>query len=146
MTTTNDGKVTGAEAASVVREFASALGETTDDNIAAFERFIAPDIVWDTGSRVLHSLAACLEHLRTLPESFGVAAFRVHVHHLAAEGRFVLTERVDDLIAVDGTLLHETKVMGVFEVDEGRITAWRDYYDTAGLAKDLATLLRDRTT
>ena len=128
------------DATALVRDFLAAVGETSASNIAAFERYMAPDVVWDTGSRVLTSRADSIAHMRSTPESYGVEAFRVNLRFIAGTDRVVLTERVDDLIEVGGGVLHETPVMGTFEVDGGRITAWRDYYDTAGLARDLAAL------
>ncbi len=41
----------------------------------------------------------------------------------------VLTERKD--VFTLGTTEAPIPVMGVFEVAEGRITAWRDYFDMA---------------
>ena len=141
MTSTGDvGAPTATDAVALVRAFLEALGETSAGNIAAFEQYMAPDVEWDTGSRLLHSLQESIDHMRAMPEEYGVEAFRVNVKHIAGNDRVVLTERVDDLIKVGGGVLHETKVMGTFEVDGGKITAWRDYYDTAGLARDLAAL------
>lgn len=50
------------------------------------------------------------------------------VHHWAdgAHG-IVMNERTDRFL-IDGTWL-ELPVMGVFEVEDGRIRAWRDYFD-----------------
>jgi len=49
------------------------------------------------------------------------------IKHLAEEGNIVLTERVDRFVMDGGTI--ELPVMGVFEVQGGKITAWRDYFD-----------------
>ncbi len=49
------------------------------------------------------------------------------VLNLAVDGDVVLTERVDKF-KVNGTWV-EIPVMGVFELIEGRIGAWRDYFD-----------------
>lgn len=47
---------------------------------------------------------------------------------IASRGRTVLTERIDRF-TIGGKRI-ELPVMGAFEVDEdGRITAWRDYFD-----------------
>lgn len=52
---------------------------------------------------------------------------RFDVVHLVAEGPVVMTERVDHFIGPERTV--SLPVMGVFEVDDGAITAWRDYFD-----------------
>lgn len=57
----------------------------------------------------------------------GVERVEFRVLHLAAAGDVVLTERVDAFVLPDRTI--ELPVMGTFEVADGRITAWRDYFD-----------------
>ena len=47
--------------------------------------------------------------------------------NIADEGGVVLTERVDKF-RINGTWA-EIPVMGVFEVSDGKIAAWRDYFD-----------------
>lgn len=60
--------------------------------------------------------------------SAGVEKIEFRVLAIAADGNVVLTERVDVFIGADKTI--ELPVMGTFELDDdGRITAWRDYFD-----------------
>ena len=82
-----------------------------------------------------------------LPESVGQDAIRnaigpflaaassveFKVHHIAetSDGA-VLTERTD-IFDNDGKIL-SVDVMGVFELKDGRIHAWRDYFDVRALA------------
>ena len=47
--------------------------------------------------------------------------------NISSNGGTVLTERVDKF-KINGTWV-ELPVMGTFEVDDDRITAWRDYFD-----------------
>lgn len=51
------------------------------------------------------------------------------VSRQVAEGRTVMNERLDRF-ETGGRWL-EIPVMGVFEVDDDRITLWRDYFDLA---------------
>jgi limonene-1,2-epoxide hydrolase len=54
------------------------------------------------------------------------------IHHIAATPRgAVLTERTDCFRLASGWL--ELPVMGAFEVRNGKIDAWRDYFDMAPL-------------
>jgi limonene-1,2-epoxide hydrolase len=131
---TKEGRVPD-DAQAVVEKFFDKLGTTTDENVDAFVQYMREDFVWDTGSRVLHSRDESIAHLRNLSTEYGVIAFRANVVNIAGEGRIVLTERVDDLIAPDGSVIVGVKVMGTFEVEDERIVAWRDYYDTARLAR-----------
>jgi limonene-1,2-epoxide hydrolase len=52
----------------------------------------------------------------------------VEIIHMAAEGEIVMTERVDHVIRDDGTTI-SLAMMGVIEVHDGLIAAWRDYFD-----------------
>jgi limonene-1,2-epoxide hydrolase len=57
----------------------------------------------------------------------GVEGIEFRVLNIAAEGSVVLTERVDVFKLPDKSI--ELPVMGAFEVTEGKIAAWRDYFD-----------------
>lgn len=57
----------------------------------------------------------------------GKGRFEVKIHRIAPDGAAVLTERTDALIF--GALRVQFWVCGVFEVHDGRITLWRDYFD-----------------
>ena len=52
----------------------------------------------------------------------GIERIEFRVINIAANGPAVLTERVD-VFTLTG------KVMGAFEADDGKIKAWRDYFD-----------------
>lgn len=74
--------------------------------------------------------------------------FEVTTHRLAADGPVVLTERTDTLVL--GRLRMAFWVCGTFEVVDGRIVLWRDYFDwaaltaalVAGSARALGSVLR----
>jgi limonene-1,2-epoxide hydrolase len=57
----------------------------------------------------------------------GVEKIEFRVRHIVGDGPVVLTERVDAFVLPGGTI--ELPVMGTFEVVDGRIAAWRDYFD-----------------
>jgi limonene-1,2-epoxide hydrolase len=62
--------------------------------------------------------------------------FEVRMRNVAAQGGTVLTERVDVL---SGPLLYlDIKVCGTFEVRDGKIVLWRDYFDLAETTAKLA--------
>ena len=67
--------------------------------------------------------------------SFG-SQFSFEFRHLAAVGDTVFTERVDRFSLNDTPMT--VHVAGVFEfASDGRISAWRDYYDWADLERQL---------
>jgi limonene-1,2-epoxide hydrolase len=53
--------------------------------------------------------------------------FQVVVHRIAGNGSSVLTERTDALTL--GPFRMQFWVCGVFEVEDGHVTLWRDYFD-----------------
>jgi limonene-1,2-epoxide hydrolase len=57
----------------------------------------------------------------------GVDAIDFRILNVAATGDTVLTERVDVFVFPHVTV--ELPVMGTFEVRDGAIVAWRDYFD-----------------
>lgn len=54
---------------------------------------------------------------------------KFEIKHIAAVGDIVLTERLDTFQMGDKTVTLE--VMGAFELRDGKIAAWRDYFDMA---------------
>lgn len=65
----------------------------------------------------------------------GRLGFEVKTHRIAVNGSSVLTERTDALII--GPVRLQFWVCGVFEVHNGRITLWRDYFDMWDMSKAL---------
>jgi limonene-1,2-epoxide hydrolase len=61
------------------------------------------------------------------PGAPGIEAIQFRVINIAANGPVVMTERVD-VFKLPGKSF-ELPVMGIFEVSDGKISAWRDYFD-----------------
>ncbi len=57
------------------------------------------------------------------------------------DGDWVMNERLDRFKIGDGWL--ELPVAGVFEVVDGRITLWRDYFDMGDYQRQMAALTGD---
>ncbi len=60
------------------------------------------------------------------------AAFEIK--HIVSDGDIVLTERVDTFV-MGGNKTIALDVMGTFELRDGKIAAWRDYFDMAQWTK-----------
>ncbi len=60
------------------------------------------------------------------------AGFEVYVHAISADGGTVLTERTDVLEL--GRLRVQFWVCGRFDVHDGQIVLWRDYFDQMNIA------------
>jgi limonene-1,2-epoxide hydrolase len=61
------------------------------------------------------------------PGAPGIEAIEFRVINIAADGPVVMTERLDVFKLPDKSF--ELPVMGTFEVSDGKIRAWRDYFD-----------------
>lgn len=111
------------DAEAVVRAFCDAVAE---GDVAGLGRFFADDVVYHNMPmdpvRGVDDTVAFLQGFLAMCESA-----RFEIRALAVDGGTVLTERVD-VFVVHGEH-RPLPVMGAFEVTDGRITAWRDYFD-----------------
>jgi limonene-1,2-epoxide hydrolase len=64
--------------------------------------------------------------------AFPVSEAAFEIHHIAASGNVVLTERTDRFLLAGKPIV--IRVMGVFEIQDGKIAVWRDYFDLAQFA------------
>jgi limonene-1,2-epoxide hydrolase len=65
--------------------------------------------------------------------NYGIQTIAVDMLNIAAVGNTVLTERIDRMLHADGTEVMALRLMGVFEIAEGKIERWYDYFDTAAV-------------
>ena len=119
-------------AESTVRDFCAAVAKL---DIPALAEFFAEDALYhNIPIDPVHGRAEIVETLRQFIDTDGEAEFEILT--LAVDGNRVFTERVDRL-AVQGKRV-ELPVAGVFEIDgDGKISAWRDYFDLASLIKQI---------
>jgi limonene-1,2-epoxide hydrolase len=96
----------------------------------AFERWMHPDAVWrNTGFPDAVGKAAVMGLLGQYLQVSAMPYGRVEMRSIAIEGDTkVLTERVDHLWSDDGKT-HSAKIMGTFEVRDGQILRYSDYFD-----------------
>jgi limonene-1,2-epoxide hydrolase len=107
----------------LVRRFCAAW---SDGDIDALMGYFADDAVYHnipidpvTGRDAIRSTISGFTQ--------GVDKIEFRVQNIAADGTTVLTERVDVFHLPGNTV--ELPVMGTFEVRDGKIAAWRDYFD-----------------
>ncbi len=109
------------EATDVVQRFWIAL-QTGDATGAA--ALLDDDLVWaNTGLPTLRGERG--PQVLVALDRAGVGVEMV-MHHLAAEGPVVLTDRTDTIRV--GTWAASFAVQGTFEVRRGRIVRWEDHY------------------
>ena len=101
------------------------LNALQDGDYEAADAALDDNLVYENvGLPSIHGRARTMKLFRQMD---GRAALEVKIHRIAADGAAVLTERTDALII--GPLRLQFWVCGVFEVHNGRITLWRDYFD-----------------
>ncbi|MEW4467918.1 limonene-1,2-epoxide hydrolase family protein [Parasphingorhabdus sp. JC815] len=64
------------------------------------------------------------------------------VHAIATNGNMVLTERTDKFKMAGQWI--EIRVMGTFEIENGKIAKWRDYFDLAEFQGQVAAVLKGK--
>ena len=116
-------------AATVVDEFIAAL--CAPDLEAALE-LVTDDVVYDN---VPIGSVEGPAGIRQVLGGFLASATGIDwvVHRQVAEGTTVMNERTDRF-EMDGEW-RELPVMGVFEVTDGKISLWRDYFDMGALQR-----------
>ena len=109
----------------VVRDFCAAASTRDPEALRAF---FSDDVVYHN---IPMAPAEGIEATMAVIDMFlGMCdALEFQVHHLASDGTTVLTERTD-VFTMKGTCA-PLPVMGAFRVEDGKITAWRDYFDMA---------------
>jgi limonene-1,2-epoxide hydrolase len=114
--------VTSETQARTVETFLKAMQSQDFDTIDAL---VADDIVYqNVGLPTIRGGARVRKLLRSMEGRMG---FEVKLHRNVAEGGTVLNERTDAIVL--GPLRLQFWVCGVFEVRDGQITLWRDYFD-----------------
>lgn len=122
---------TAIELADNIRTVETFLDALADDDLETAAAALAEDVVYqNVGLPTIYGRSATIGLFRRMA---GRAAFDVKIHRIAADGCAVLTERTDALTF--GPLRLQFWVCGVFEVQNGRITLWRDYFDFLDMFK-----------
>ena len=117
--------------ARTIEDFLAAL---QDQDIDAAGAVLDEHLVYqNVGFPTIRGRARAMKLFRGME---GRAGFEVKTHRIAVNGSTVLTERTDALVF--GRVRLQFWVCGVFEVTDGRITLWRDYFDMFDFAKALA--------
>jgi len=116
----------------VVREFCHAVVRRSSAELVGF---FTPDAVYHNipvepvqGKEMIQATLAQFVDISSDAE-FEILA-------LATAGNKVLTERIDRF-TINGKRV-EIAVMGTFEVTDGKISAWRDYFDMQQFMKQMA--------
>jgi limonene-1,2-epoxide hydrolase len=114
--------------AGIVEQFLCALQAGDLDAMAAA---LDEDLVYENvGFPTIRGRARTL---KVFESARGRVGFEILIRRIASDGESVITERTDAVVI--GRLRIQMWICGVFEVHEGRIILWRDYFDLFDAAK-----------
>lgn len=121
--------------AQIVTRFLDRWNTDIEGIRAALRDTLCDDAVWDNvGLSVTHGPEEAMPIIDAFVAQTGFARMGVDMVNICASGNIVFTERVDRFFDGAGKEIMALRVNGVFEVGaDGRITAWRDYFDTKAM-------------
>jgi len=122
----------------IVKDFLAGFGKSNADDLDNIRRYMAEDAFFDTGTKKLYSRQETLDHLANSAPVYGITTFRCRNRYFAVDGNRVFNERWDDLIDDKGEVVATAELATVFEIEDGKIKSWRDYYNPDGLRAALA--------
>ena len=121
-----------AESVALIRRFIEACVRAEPDEFAAY--FTEDAIWWNAPWSAVNGRAAIRETLRRGAEK--MTALPWEIRHIVGDGDIVMTERVDNFLV--GQAHVSVPCMGIFELRDGKIAAWRDYWDVKQFEVQLA--------
>jgi len=114
---------TAEDAEQVVRAFCDAFD---GKNAEALRPWFTDDVVYH--NIPLDPAVGIDATIAFIEGFFGMCeSMTIETVHLAVRGDVVLTERIDTFTI--GDVVAPLPVMGTFEIRDGKICAWRDYFD-----------------
>lgn len=121
-----------ADALGEVLAFFDEWQPTLDAMLASMAQRFTDKTVWENhGLSRTVGFAEAKAFMDAFVQIKPVERAEVIVHHAAANGNVVLTERTDNFFDRHGNLIVSLELMGRFVMDGPRIVTWRDYFDTA---------------
>ena len=117
----------------VLREVLQAWEDGLTAAQEAMRTHLTDDCLWEqtglpttTGSEEAAQLMGSME-------AMGFSGIAVEFRNVAAAENVVFSERVDWMVRPDGSRVGPWPVVGVTEFRGGKISAWREYFDSRNL-------------
>ena len=118
----------------VIRAVLKAWSEGLDAAKTATRQHFAHDCVWEqTGLPTTTGPEEAAQMINSM-EAMGFSSIDVDFRNVVSAGDVVCTERIDWLVRPDGSRVGPLPVVGVTEFRDGKISSWREYFDSANLA------------
>ena len=124
----------------LVMDFFHAMGPTLQDVLNAYTKYFHPQGVWKNSGfpdmRGIDNIRHLLEEQKRL---FDFESVKVLEHRkLASCDDSVFFERRDSIVNSKGEVVYAFDILGVFDIENGKIVEWRDYMDTTQIKQDWA--------
>ena len=120
------------DAERIVREFCDAFGK---HDAEALRPYFTDDVVYH--NMPMDPAVGIDAAIAFIEGFFGMCeGMVIETTHLAVRDNVVLTERIDTFTM--GQVTAPLPVMGTFEIRDGKICAWRDYFDMAQITAMLS--------
>ncbi len=118
---------------SIVEQFIAAFNERDLDRV---EALLTEDAIYhNLPMQPVSGKDAVMQAIRSYAEPAEVIDWQIS--HQAVVGNVVLNERVDRFVLGGNEIV--LPVMGAFEIRDGKIAAWRDYFDLATWQRQTGT-------
>lgn len=126
----------------VVREFLKGMEKPLSEVPDHLRKFFTEDATWgNSGFPPCVGIDDIVAKHEMSGEVFGNYRLTAEVLHIAEGGDgVVFTERMDVGRTLEGEEILTVPVAGVFELRDGKISRWVDYFDPRGLLENLAKL------
>lgn len=107
------------------------LWEEDDGITKAVNSYFRDDTIWENhGLLTTTGKAEALGFFHEFSKATGMTGMTIDMLALAESGNKVLTERIDRFFDANGNEIMAMPVMGIFEIEDGKIATWREYFDT----------------
>ena len=114
----------------VVRQFCDAVSKRDAELLRPM---LADDVVYqNVGMPATTGIEDVLANVQGQWQMFS-GVYEFQMVNIASAGDIVLTERID-VVGAEGQS-NPVPLMGAFEVRDGKITRWRDYFDSSLIGK-----------
>jgi limonene-1,2-epoxide hydrolase len=134
---------TPADDERLVLDFLAALGSDLDGIRAAIRGYTTDDFVYENpGVPTCHGQLAAIELYEQFHRIAGFTRVDITVRHVRSGQGIVMVERWDAPKTADGAVIggEPGPCLGAFELRNGWIAAWRDYYDPTPLLSYFGSL------
>jgi len=120
------------ESIALIRRFIESCVRADPEEFAGY--FTNDATWWNAPWNSVQGREAIRETLRRGAERMGALPWEIR--HIVAQGDIVMVERVDNFLVGDTRV--SVPCVGIFELHDGKIAAWRDYWDLQQFERQLA--------